>query len=100
VTPKKRVPFPSNLVRTQNWAGLAPGDRIEVEGRGLRGASWTFLAHVRNAVSGEEWVEVVGGKAGDRTVRSFRPHQVFAPSARKGNEPRPSLADAPQLPLY
>jgi hypothetical protein len=68
-----------------------------VEGTRLRGASWEFVAHVTNDGTGETWVEVVGGRAGDRSVRSFRPDQVYAASARPGRDA--SLADAPGLPL-
>jgi hypothetical protein len=39
----------------------------------------------------------VGGRAGDRAVRSFHPDQLYAVSARPGRDP--SLADAPGLPL-
>jgi hypothetical protein len=68
-----------------------------VDGTRLRGASWEFVAHVTNDGTGEAWVEVVGGRAGDRSVRSFRPDQVYAASARPGRDA--SLADAPGLPL-
>ncbi len=75
------------------------GDRVQVAvaASRIRGASWSFLAHVANVRTGEEWVEVVGGRPGDRSVRSFRPDQVYAPSARPGRDP--SLAVAPGLPL-
>jgi hypothetical protein len=88
---------PGDLQRRTHWAGLAPGDPVQVDGSRIRGASWSFMAHVTNAESGEEWVEVVGGRAGDRSVRSFRPNQLYAPSARPGRDL--SLADAPGLPL-
>lgn len=78
-----------------------------------------------NTDTGDEWIEVVGGKPGDRSVRSFRPDRVFpyqgldqagqvggsggARSARgargargarsAGRHQMPSLADAPQLDL-
>lgn len=68
-----------------------------VAGTRIRGASWSFVAHVANAETGEEWVEVVGGRAGDRAVRSFRTDQLYAPASRPGRDP--SLADAPGLPL-
>jgi hypothetical protein len=89
------------LARSERWAGLRRGDPVDVSGTRLRAASWSFMAHVRNTESGEEWVEVVGGRPGDRNVRSFAPGQVFphsAHSARAGQS-SPSLADAPQLPL-
>jgi hypothetical protein len=55
------------------------------------------VAHVTNGETGETWIEVVGGRPGDRAVRSFRPEQLYSPSARPGRDP--SLADAPGLPL-
>ena len=87
----------ADLRRTTQWAGLRPGDPVQVEGTRLRRASWAFVAHVTNDETGEAWVEVVGGRAGDRAVRSFRPDQLYAPAARPGRDP--SLADAPGLPL-
>ena len=90
----------SRLQRTTVWAGLRQGDPVEVAGTRLRSATWQFLAHVRNVATGDQWIEVVGGRAGDRTLRSFRPEQIFAPSDKTSRRrPRPSLADAPQLPL-
>jgi len=88
---------PSALHRNTRWAGLRPGDPVLVTGTRLRGASWSFVAQVANAETGEVWVEVVGGRSGDRAVRSFRPDQIYAASAKPGRDP--SLADAPGLPL-
>ncbi len=71
----------------------------------MRGASWQFRAHVRNLRNGHESVEVVGGRDGDRTVRSFTPTRIFpVGSSRSGKGGRagaqaPSLAEAPRLPL-
>ncbi len=72
----------------------------------MRGATWRFRAYVRNLRNGHESVEVVGGRVGDRTLRSFSPDRIF-PAA--GSPPRvgsgrpaarlPSLAEAPRLPL-
>jgi len=90
---------PNHLERSERWAGLRRGDPVVVAGVRVRSARWTFVAHVRNRTSGEAWVEVVGGRSGDRAVRSFRPEQVFPPSGSKKGDPAPSLADAPQLPL-
>jgi len=87
----------ADLRRTSRWAGLRRGDPVQVEGTRLRGASSEFVAHVTNGETGETWVEVVGGRTGDRSVRSFRPDQLYAPSARPGYDP--SLAEAPGLPL-
>jgi hypothetical protein len=88
---------PSDLQRSTHWAGLRPGDPVVVSGTRMRGASWSFVAQVANAETGEAWVEVVGGRSGDRAVRSFRPDQIYAPSAKPGRDP--SLADEPGLPL-
>jgi hypothetical protein len=102
---KKRVPVAddqhsSRLRRTSTWAGMHRGDPVEVTETRLRSAKWEFVAHVRNVVTGDEWIEVVGGKPGDRKVRSFHPERVFAPTEKRGrSRPRPSLADAPRLPL-
>ncbi len=89
---------PSHLHRSQSWAGVRPGDAVEVTGTGLRSAAWEFVAHVRNDRTGGEWVEVVGGRPGDRMVRSFPPERVHPPRARPGRT-APSLMDAPQLPF-
>ncbi|MGO9342932.1 MAG: hypothetical protein ACLP6E_10495 [Acidimicrobiales bacterium] len=90
----------NNLRRLPAWAGLRTGDEVEVSGTRLRSAKWEFVAHVRNVVTGEEWIDVVGGRSGDRKLRSFPPERVFAPAAKqRRHAPRSSLADAPQLPL-
>jgi len=91
---------PGNLRRASTWAGLRRGDAVEVIGTRLRSAKWEFLAHVSNVVTGDEWIEVVGGRVGDRKLRSFSPERVFAPT-KKGTRTvsRSSLADAPRLPL-
>ena len=88
------------LERTEAWAGLRPGDPVEVEGTRLRSATWSYVAHVRNIETGAEWVEVVGGRPGDRMLRSFSPDQVFAPGVRRAKGgTKASLAEAPQLPF-
>jgi hypothetical protein len=90
----------SHLVRTTRWAGLRPGDAVDVAGMRLRSATWAFVAHVRNARTGEEWVEVVGGRPGCRSLRSVRPEQVLPPPARGTRAAaRAPLAAAPRLPL-
>jgi hypothetical protein len=88
---------PADLRRSVRWAGLCPGDPVQVTGTRIRRATWSFVAHVANAETGEEWVEVVGGRSGDRAVRSFRPDQLYAATAHPGRDP--SLAEAPGLPL-
>ncbi|MGH8981569.1 MAG: DUF7246 family protein [Acidimicrobiales bacterium] len=83
----------SHLVRSEVWSGIRSGQPVAVDGVRARGASWEFVAHVRNARTGDEWVEVVGGKPGSRALRSFRPHRIFPAG---GGAP---LAAAPQLPF-
>lgn len=58
-----------NLRRVSTWAGLRSGDPVEVTDTRLRSAKWEFVAHVRNIVTGAEWIEVVGGRPGDRNLR-------------------------------
>src|SRR5579862_8385393 len=107
MTTRKKARTPSaqdgpsgNLRREASWAGVRRGDAVEVSGTRLRSAKWEFIAFVRNVATGEEWVEVVGGRSGDRKVRSFPPERVFAPAGKSGrSDPRQSLADAPRLPL-
>ena len=71
-----------------------------VAGLRVRGAQWTFVAHVRNGQTGAEWVEVVGGRPGARAVRSFRPEQIYPPGGGGGSAGGPpSLAEAPRLPF-
>ena len=77
-----------------------------VSGLSLRGATWEFRAHVVNTHNGTESVEVIGGRPGDRSIRSFGPERIYAVtgSARKRSSGRApagelSLAEAPQLPL-
>ena len=59
----------ADLHRNKRWAGLQPGDPVHVDGTRLRGASWQFVAHITNGETGEVWVEVVGGRAGEHVVR-------------------------------
>jgi hypothetical protein len=90
----------TKLQRQSEWAGVRRGEPVEVTDTGLRSARWEFVAHVRNRATGDEWIEVVGGKDGDRVLRSFRPERVFAPAQKQARRrPRASLADEPRLPL-
>ncbi len=71
----------------------------------MRGATWEFRAHVVNTHNGTESIEVVGGRPGDRTIRSFGPERIFAVRGRRptgaaaATAGELSLAEAPQLPL-
>ncbi len=94
-----------HLERSESWNGLRAGDPVVVSGLGIRGATWEFRAHIVNRHNGTESVEVIGGRKGDRTIRSFGPERIFAVTGRrgagkgKGTTAELSLAEAPQLPL-
>jgi hypothetical protein len=92
-----KVEGPEHLERSERWNGLVAGDPVDIAGPATREASWRFRAYVRNTRNGTESVEVVGGGPGEHHVRSFLPEQVFPVGGRR--QGRPSLADAPQLPL-
>jgi hypothetical protein len=89
--------LPEHLQRIESWNGLHPGDPVDVVGPAPTRATWRFRAFVRNERNGAESVEVIGGRPGEQHMRSFLPEQVFPLGARKSG--RPSLAEAPQLPL-
>jgi hypothetical protein len=79
---------------------------VVISGLSMRGATWAFRAHVRNRNNGTESVEVIGGRPGDRAIRSFEPQRIFAVngsthgrSAARATAGELSLAEAPQLPL-
>jgi hypothetical protein len=80
---------------------------VIVSGLRIRGADWEFRAHIVNRRNGTESIEVVGGRVGDRLVRSFEPHRIFPVTGGRGGRHgsdgsisgRPSLEEAPQLPL-
>ena len=89
-----------HLVRSTKWAGLTTGDPVVVDGSKERRQSWIFVAHVVNAQTNEEWVEVRGGRNGEAKSRSFRPDVIFPSTAKKGGRViGQSLAEAPQFPL-
>jgi hypothetical protein len=95
-----------HLERSESWNGLRAGDPVVVSGIPVRGARWEFRAHVVNRHNGTESIEVVGGRPGDRTVRSFSVERIYA-TTKKGSKGRsgrtvagqPSLVEAPQLPF-
>jgi hypothetical protein len=78
---------------------------VVVGGLSLRGAIWEFRAHVVNTKNGTESIEVVGGRPGDRSIRSFGPERIFAvtskrtPRSASTDAGQLSLAEEPQLPL-
>jgi hypothetical protein len=99
---KKRavVTKQGNLQRSTQWAGLKTGDAVVVNlERELR-HQWVFVAHVRNTVSNEEWIEVRGGRSGEMKSRSFRCDVIYPATAKKGGRVVGlSLDEAPQLNL-
>ena len=92
----------AHLERSDHWNGLRSGDPVMVSGLRLRGARWEFRARVLNHKNGSESIEVVGGREGDRTIRSFGPERIFAVTGKnrrgdpdKSTAGRLSLAEAP-----
>ncbi len=87
-----------SIVRASAWHGVRRGDAVVVDGPKERRQQWTFVAYALNESTGEEWVEVRGGRLGESKGRSFRPEQIFPIGARKGSRVVGlSLATAPQL---
>ena len=73
-------------LRRNKALGRVAAGRSRARGRDAAArASWQFVAHVTNGETGEVWVEVVGGRAGDRAVRSFRPDQLYAADRPAGS---------------
>jgi hypothetical protein len=88
------------IVRSSQWNGVRDGDAVVVNSPKERRLNWTFVAHVVNEATGDEWVEVRGGRVGEAKGRSFRPDLIFPSESRKGAHIRGlSLARAPKLPL-
>ncbi|MGH9019573.1 MAG: hypothetical protein ACRDV0_00940 [Acidimicrobiales bacterium] len=88
-----------HLTRARAWSGVRDGDPVVVAGVSPR-QSWVFVAHVTNDLSGEEWVEVRGGRVGEAKTRSFRPDALYPGDARRGSRwVRAPLSMAPRLPL-
>ena len=88
------------IVRTKAWHGVRAGDFVVVNGQKERRQQWTFVAHVLNEATGDEWIEVRGGRVGEMKGRSFRPEMIFPMGSRKGARVVGlSLATAPQLAL-
>ena len=71
-----------------------------VDGAKERRQYWIFVAHVRNEATGEEWVDVRGGRTGEAKNRSFRVEQIYPAHAKRGAKiVGPSLEQAPQFQL-
>jgi hypothetical protein len=86
------------IVRSLSWHGVRAGDAVVVNAPRERRLDWTFVAHVRNEVTDDEWIEVRGGRAGEAKGRAFRPELIYPSNARRGSKVSGlSLASAPQL---
>ena len=88
------------IVRSSTWNGVRDGDPVVVDAPKERRQHFTFVAHVVNEATGEEWIEVRGGRVGEAKGRSFRPDLIYPGEARKGARlVGLSLASAPKLPF-
>jgi hypothetical protein len=88
------------IVRSSAWNGVRDGDPVVVDAPKERRQHFTFVAHVLNEATGEEWIEVRGGRVGEAKGRSFRPDLIYPGEARKGARlVGLSLASAPKLPF-
>ncbi len=88
----------AGIVRHVRWQGLRSGDPVAVNADREYRRSWTFVAFARNERTGEEWVEVRGGRVGESKGRAFRPELIYPTNARRGARFKGlSFRDAPQL---
>ena len=79
---------------------MTKGDAVVVDGVKERRQQWVFLAHVLNEDTGDEWIEVRGGRVGEAKGRSFRPELIYPIGAKRGARlVGLPLAFAPQLPM-
>lgn len=83
---RRRSELPSKFVRSTTWQGLVSGDLVAVNVERETRSNFQFVAHVMNPETGDEWIELRGGKAGEARIRSFRPDTVYLRSARKGSK--------------
>jgi hypothetical protein len=91
---------PGAVVRSPAWHGVCAGEAVTIYGVKERRQHWTFVAHARNEATGDEWIEVRGGRVGESKGRSFRPELIYPAGALRGGRVlAPSLADAPRLAL-
>ena len=90
----------AKIVRDRQWAGIVAGDPVVFNSPKELRQQWVFVAHGRNEVTGDEWIEVRGGRPGEGRGRSFRPELIYPLAARRGSRVMGrSLHDAPQLSL-
>lgn len=85
---RKAVEVSSHFERVTAWGPFDPGMSVRVAGQSR--SHFSFLAHVTNTETGEEWIEVVGGKAGRSMRRAFPVEAVKPlrlPSRRSAGQP-------------
>ncbi len=73
----------ATLLRSAAWNGVEQGEVVLVNGPKERRQQWVFVAHARNELTGEEWVEVRGGRPGESKGRAFRTEMIY-PRVPKG----------------
>ena len=89
-----------HLIRTTEWLGVSAGDAVDVDGVRERRQSWVFLAHVKNSLTEQEWVEVRGGRPGEAKGRAFPPEVIYPAGAFFGSRRKcPPIVSAPRLQL-
>jgi hypothetical protein len=89
------------LTRSGAWHGVVRGETVLVNAPKERRQQWVFVAHVRNVATGDEWIEVRGGRPGESKGRAFRTELIYPSSAKRGSRlVGPSLQFAPRFALY
>ncbi|HUY07611.1 MAG TPA: hypothetical protein VMU99_10160 [Acidimicrobiales bacterium] len=87
------------LARITYWQGLKPHDEVRVKGKPRQRSHYEFLAFVQNVVSGECFIEVLGGRLGrdgthQRNIRMFPPERCSAPPRKRPRRKAPDTAVA------
>ena len=85
------------LARMTYWQGLEPHDEIRVRGKPGQRSRYEFLSFEQNVVSGECFVEVLGGRIGrdgafQRNIRMFPPERCSPPPRRRRHRRPPDLS--------
>ena len=81
------------------WQGLEPHDEVRVKGKPRQRSRYELLAFVQNTVSGECFIEVLGGRLGrdgeyQRNIRMFPPERCSPPPRRRSRRRAPDPAVA------
>ena len=86
---RKAADISSHFARATAWGPFDSGMAVRVLGQPR--SQFVFLAHVTNTDSGEEWIEVIGGRSGQSLRRSFAT-DFIKPVRRSGRGSGPSTA--------